>query len=89
MNQEEKPQNAGLGATLGNVGGAVKDGVVNSLKGLNEIENQIVTVARNTVTDTLKATGDVAGSVVEVSSDIIKGTLKATEEVGYGILMST
>ncbi len=30
---EEKPMSAGLGNTLSNVGGAVKDGVVNSLKG--------------------------------------------------------
>ena len=58
----EQTEGGGLKGTLSNVGGAMKDGVVNSLKGLNEIENQIVTVARNTMTDTLQATGDVAGS---------------------------
>lgn len=60
MEKETTPKTTGLGGMLGEAGSFVKEGVVNSLKGLNEIENQIVTVARNTASDALKATGAVA-----------------------------
>ena len=44
-----------IGEELGKAGTTVKEGVVSSLKGINEIEAEIVTTVRNTVSTTLKA----------------------------------
>jgi hypothetical protein len=49
------------GADLGRAGTAVKEGMIGSLKGVNEIEAAIVSLARNAVVDTLRLTSDVAG----------------------------
>src|SRR5208283_4107488 len=76
-------------ADLGRAGTAVKEGIVRSLKGLNEIEAAIVSLVRNTVADTLKLTADVAGMSIDLSAEVIKGAIKATEEVGAGLVLST
>jgi hypothetical protein len=76
-------------ADLGRAGTAVKEGVVRSLKGLNEIEAAIVNLVRNTVADALKLTADVTGMSINLSAEVIKGTIKATEEVGTGLVLST
>ena len=52
---------------LGRVGTTVKEGVVSSLKGLNEIEAEIVTLVRNTVADSLKASADLTTVSLNVS----------------------
>ena len=39
-------------------------GVISSLKGINEIEAEIVSLVRNTVSNSLRATGAVAGETV-------------------------
>jgi len=41
-----------ISAKLGGAGSAMKNGIVASLKGVNEIEAEIVSLARNTVSDT-------------------------------------
>jgi hypothetical protein len=45
---------------LHKAGATMKEGIVDSLKGVNEIESEIVSLARNTVSNTLQASGDVA-----------------------------
>jgi len=40
---------------LSQAGTAVKEGIVGSLKGINEIEAEIVSLVRNTVSNTLQA----------------------------------
>ena len=79
----------GRGGTIGSVGTAVKEGVVGSLKGLNEVETEIVNLVRSTVSQTLKATGEVAMDSVAVIRDVVTGALQATEEVGIGLIVST
>lgn len=74
---------------IGKAGTTVKDGIVGSLKGLNEIEAEIVTLVRSTVSSTLQVTGSVASEGVNVTRDVLKGALSAAEEVGTGITMST
>ena len=74
---------------LGRAGTAVKEGVVRSLKGLNEIEADIVSVVRSTVVDSLKLTADVTGMTLDMTSEVFKGAIKATEEVGTGLILST
>jgi hypothetical protein len=46
--------------TIGSAGTAVKKGIIGALKGLNEIEAEIVTLVRKTVSDAFKTTGGVA-----------------------------
>ena len=67
---------------IGKAGSAVKEGVVSSLKGINEIEAEIVSLVRNTVSNTLRATGAVADEAVGITKDVVKGAIQATEEVG-------
>ena len=62
MAEAESKKPVDLGEKLGQAGTTVKDGIVGSLKGLGEIEGQMVTVARNTVGHALQATGSAAGA---------------------------
>ncbi len=75
--------------TMGEAGTAVKEGVVSSLKGINEIEAEIVSLVRNTVSNTLRATGEVATESVTITKDVVIGAIQATEEVGTGLILST
>ena len=70
---EETPR-TDIKATIGEAGATVKDGVLSGLKGISEIETQIVTLIRNTVSDTLKATGSMAVETVNVTKDVLQGT---------------
>ena len=70
---------------IGKTGTAVKEGIISSLKGLNEIEAEIVSLVRNTVSNTLRATGEVAGESLSVTKEVLKGAITATEEVGTGV----
>jgi hypothetical protein len=81
---EETPQ-TDIKATMGKAGATVKEGVLSSLKGINEIETQIVTLVRNTVSDTLKATGSVADETVNLTRSLLQGTFKAAAEVGADV----
>ncbi|HXX82137.1 MAG TPA: hypothetical protein VEI46_11350, partial [Thermodesulfovibrionales bacterium] len=60
---------SGEGAGISKVGTSVKEGVVSSLKGINEIEAEIVSLVRNTVSNTLRATGSVANEAVTITKD--------------------
>ena len=48
-------------AEIGKAGTAVKEGIISSLKGINEIEAEIVSLVRKTVAGALQATGSSAG----------------------------
>jgi predicted transcriptional regulator len=85
---EETPRTE-IKAAMGEAGATVKEGVLSSLKGINEIETQIATLVRNTVSDTLKATGSVADETLNVAKEVLQGTFKAVEEVGTGLLLSS
>src|SRR5438552_13102287 len=75
---EEMRTDAGVGENIGNAGAAVKDSIVGSVRGLHEIEAEIVSLVRHTLSDTVKATGAVASESVTVISDVMKGTVQAT-----------
>ena len=51
---------------IGKAGTAVKEGIICSLKGINEIEAEIVCLVRNTVLNTLRAGRDVAGESLSI-----------------------
>lgn len=85
MTEEKKTTGPGLQKA----GTTVKEGIVNSLKGINEIEAEIVSLARNTVSSTLQATGGVAKEGFGVTTDVVKGAIQAAEEVGTGLVMGT
>jgi len=74
---------------LGAVGTTVKDGLVQSLKGIEEIESEIVSMVRQTVSDALRATGSMANEGVGVTRDVVLGALAATQEVGTGAVNAT
>lgn len=68
--QTRKEGAAGATGGLGKIGTTVKEGVVMSLKGINEIEAEIVSLARNTVSSALRATGDIAGEGINITKDV-------------------
>ena len=74
---------------IGSTGQTVKDGIIGSLRGLNEIEAEIVTLVRSTVANSLRATGDVSGQAVEITRDVMRGAISAAEDVGSGLSVST
>jgi hypothetical protein len=84
MPKGESKAGAAGAANIGAAGVKVKEGIVSSLKGINEIEAEIVSLVRNTVSDALKATASVANDGIIVSKDVVKGAIQATEEVGCG-----
>lgn len=86
---EEVQTGADLGESMGNAGAAVKDGIVGGLRGIHEIEAEIVSLVRHTLADTVKATGTVASESVTVLSGVMQGTMQATAEAGTGLVVST
>ncbi len=54
----------------GKAGTAVKEGVINSLRGLDEIEAEIVSLVRNTLSNALRTTGAVADESLSVTRDV-------------------
>lgn len=70
-----------MGEGIGRAGSAVKEGVIGSLKEINEIQAEIVGLVRSTVSNALRVPGDVAGETVAITKDVVKGAIAATEEV--------
>ncbi|RPH83357.1 MAG: hypothetical protein EHM75_12130, partial [Desulfobacteraceae bacterium] len=66
--KERAKVKTGVDEAIGKAGTSVKEGVVSSLKGINEIESEIVTLVRNTVSTTLRA----GGSIVTESLSVAK-----------------
>jgi hypothetical protein len=74
---------------IGAAGHTVKTGIASSLRGIDEIESEIVSLVRNTVSNTLRATGAVGAEAVDITRDVVKGALAATEDAGTGLALST
>jgi hypothetical protein len=47
---EEVRTDAGVGESMGNAGATVKDSIIGSLRGLHEIEAELVSLVRHTLT---------------------------------------
>ena len=71
-----------IGATISSTGSAVKDGFVSTVKGINEIESQIVGLVKNTVSDTLHAAGSMAGDAVDVTRGYFRARSKPPKKLG-------
>jgi hypothetical protein len=69
-------------------GTAIKNGVVGSLKGVNEIETQLVSVVGNAVSDTLRTTGTVARDGLAIAKDVVSGTVQTVADVGTELTTS-
>ena len=85
---EETPR-TDIEATVGETGATLKDVVLSSLEGINQIETQMVALVRNTVSDTLKATGSVADETLNVTKEVLRGIFNAAADVGTGLLLSS
>jgi hypothetical protein len=81
---EDAGNNAGSSDLIGSAGTAVKEDIVGSLKGLDEIETAIVNLVRSTVSQTLKATGEVISDSVAVTRDVITGTFRLLQRWAPG-----
>jgi len=66
---------------LGEAGSTLKEGIVGSLKGLNEIGTQIISLAHNTLTDVLKPTGSVANETSMSARTSSEGQLKPPKKL--------
>ena len=66
----------------------VKQGVISSLRGLGEIEAEIVALVRNTVSGVLKNASDIALEATFVVRDVLKGAIGASEQVGTGLVIA-
>jgi hypothetical protein len=86
MNQERTI--VGVGSTLGNAGKVVQDGVINSLKDLNKIEDEIINLTKGTISDTIRATSRVSPEGTNFIRDILTGTIQAADGTGTGLIMS-
>ncbi len=86
---EQKNGTKEVGESIGKAGMAVKEGIVGSLKGINEIEAEIVSLVRTTVSNALRTIGVAAHEGITVAKDVMKGAIQATEEVGTGLTLST
>lgn len=83
------PESAGRKASVAGVGQTVKEGVVETLKGLDEIESELIGLVRSTVSNALRASGAVAGDVVDVVREVVKSALSATSEIGCDAIVAT
>ncbi len=82
---DDVPDGPSIGVGMSRTGVMIKEGIVGSLKGINEIEAEIISLVRTTVCTTLRATGSVASD--GIAGDIVKGVLQAVEEVGAGLTL--
>jgi hypothetical protein len=91
--QAERPEATStsppIAGTVGAIGTSVKEGVVRSLRGVDEVEAEAFTVARDTVSNAIRTTGAVANDVITVTRDVARGAIQATEETGNGLLGAT
>jgi Protein of unknown function (DUF2934) len=69
-------------STIGTVGLLIKEGVVGSLGALNEMEDEIMNIAKDTVINWLTDSESVTKDSAAVTNDVVRGALGATEEAG-------
>jgi hypothetical protein len=64
---------------IGAAGAAVKSGIVNSLRGIDEIEAEIVSLVRDTISNSIKTSGALSTETVAMVHDVVQGAISATE----------
>ena len=60
----------------GDIGTTVTNGIISSLRGLNDIETEMVNLGRNTVSQTLQATGGVTTESLAVINNVVQAALR-------------
>ena len=83
------PESREAARSIGAAGTTVKTGIAASLRGIDEIETEIVSLVRNTVSNSIRATGAVGTEAVNITRDVVKGALAATEDLGTGLVVTT
>jgi hypothetical protein len=73
---------------LSRTGLTVQAGVARSLKAVNEIEAEIVSLVRRTVAKSLTTNGATPSARVAVIRTVVTGALQATESLGIGTICS-
>ena len=82
------PESREAARSIGAAGTTVKTGIAASLRGIDEIETEIVSLVRNTVSNSIRATGAVGTEAVNITRDVVKGALAATEDLGTGLVVT-
>jgi hypothetical protein len=71
-----------VGETVSKAGTALKEGAVDSVRGIGEVEGEISTLVMKTVALTADTTGAVASAGLRLASEVVKGTLDAAGTIG-------
>ncbi|MEJ2070706.1 MAG: hypothetical protein P8X58_09930 [Syntrophobacterales bacterium] len=87
----ESKEKGGAGESLGKAGTKVKDGIVGSLKGIQEIETEIVNVTRQTnlVKGAVRGASEVGGDVALVARSAVSGVMEAAGQAGSNVGSAT
>ena len=76
------PNRSDAGRALGDAGNTVKTGLAGSLRGIDEIESELVTVVRNTLSNTLRATGAVGTEAVDITRTTVSAAAEGIGDIG-------
>ncbi|SEO44237.1 hypothetical protein [Nitrosovibrio sp. Nv6] len=82
------PYRSDADRALGPAGDTVKTGIAGSLKGIDEIESDIVSLVRNTVSNTLRATGAVGTEAVDVTRTTVNAAAQGIGDIGTTAITS-
>jgi len=74
--------------TIGSAGTALKEGLAGTLKGISEVEAEIVSLARNTLSTTHSATVSVTSEGLNVIKDMLKRALAESQEMDTDIAVT-
>ena len=67
---------------IGELGTKVKDGIIGTLKGVDEIYDAIFGTVRDNVVDALKGAGDVSSAAMGSVEEIVTGAIEGVTNVG-------
>jgi len=81
----DETSSASTEGTLAEAGAVVRDSMVGSLKGIQEIETAAISVIERAAGDTFKAARTVAVDGVSAIKDVTNGALQALTDVGSGL----
>jgi hypothetical protein len=82
------PYRSDADRALEDAGDTVKTGITGSLRGIDEIESDIVNLVRNTISNTLQATGAVGTEAVDVTRATVNAAAQGIGDIGTTAITS-
>jgi hypothetical protein len=76
------PYGSDAGRAAEDAGNTVKTGIGGSLRGIDEIESDVVNLVRNTISNTLRATGAVGTEAVDVTRTTVNAAAQGIADIG-------